>query len=25
LLVHVYFFGGHYVNSVEDTLDSLGF
>jgi len=25
LLVHVYFFGGHYVNSVESTLDRLGF
>ena len=25
LLVHVYFFGGHYVNSVEDTLGRLGF
>jgi len=25
LLVHVYFFGGHYVGSVEDTLDRLGF
>jgi fructosamine-3-kinase len=25
LLVHVYFFGGHYVNSVEDTLRRLGF
>lgn len=25
LLVHVYFFGGHYVNSVEDTLSRLGF
>lgn len=24
LLVHVYFFGGHYVNSVESTLDRLG-
>jgi fructosamine-3-kinase len=25
LLVHVYFFGGHYVNSVQRTLDRLGF
>ncbi|MBA3474786.1 MAG: fructosamine kinase family protein [Rubrobacter sp.] len=25
LLVHVYFFGGHYVGSVEGTLDRLGF
>jgi fructosamine-3-kinase len=25
LLVHVYFFGGHYVGSVEGTLDQLGF
>jgi fructosamine-3-kinase len=25
LLVHVYFFGGHYANSVEDTLSRLGF
>ena len=25
LLVHVYFFGGHYVGSVEDTLVRLGF
>jgi fructosamine-3-kinase len=25
LLVHVYFFGGHYVNLVESTLDRLGF
>ena len=25
LLVHVYFFGGHYVDSVEATLDQLGF
>jgi fructosamine-3-kinase len=25
LLVHVYFFGGHYVNSVESTLRRLGF
>ena len=25
LLVHVYFFGGHYVRSVEGTLDRLGF
>jgi fructosamine-3-kinase len=25
LLVHVYFFGGHYVDSVEDTLARLGF
>jgi hypothetical protein len=25
LLVHVYFFGGHYVNSVEDTLSRIGF
>jgi fructosamine-3-kinase len=25
LLVHVYFFGGHYVDSVQSTLDRLGF
>jgi fructosamine-3-kinase len=25
LLVHVYFFGGHYVDSVEATLDQIGF